>query len=383
MIASPLLIFVLLLLLYLVSSVYVLKEYERGVVFRLGKLLPQPKGPGVVLVFRPIDSIVRVGLRTAVHDVPPQDIITRDNVSVKVNAVVYYRVVDPLRAIVEVENYTYATSQLAQTTLRSVLGQAELDDLLASRDRLNQDLQRILDSQTDPWGIKVSAVEVKHVDLPEDMRRAMARQAEAEREKRAKIIHAEGELIASEKLTQAAAIIGTESGAMTLRYLQTLNEIAAEQNSTIVFPLPIELLSPAVGPQTVGGWTLTPRGQGVLSGSTSSDETPLRPVHRPPTASASRPAASRPSSASPPASRWWSPSSSPTPARCADSRPRSTPCRDGRRWRSPAPAASTRRCSLAGLAARVRADVAGHRGRDGTGRARPRRTRPGRAAARR
>ncbi len=173
---------------------------------------------------------------------PPQDIITRDNVSVKVNAVVYYRVVDPRRAIVEVEDYTYATSQLAQTTLRSVLGQAELDDLLASRDRLNQDLQRILDNQTDPWGIKVSAVEVKHVDLPEDMRRAMARQAEAEREKRAKIIHAEGELIASEKLTQAAAIIGTEQGAMTLRYLQTLNEIAAEQNSTIVFPLPIDLM---------------------------------------------------------------------------------------------------------------------------------------------
>ena len=242
MMVSPLLIVLLMLLLYLVGSVYILKEYERGVIFRLGKLLPQPKGPGVVFVFRPLDTIVRVSLRTAVHDVPPQDIITRDNVSVKVNAVVYYRVVDPRRAIVEVEDYTYATSQLAQTTLRSVLGQAELDDLLASRDRLNQDLQRILDHQTDPWGIKVSAVEVKHVDLPEDMRRAMARQAEAEREKRAKIIHAEGELIASEKLTQAAAIIGTEQGAMTLRYLQTLNEIAAEQNSTIVFPLPIDLL---------------------------------------------------------------------------------------------------------------------------------------------
>jgi regulator of protease activity HflC (stomatin/prohibitin superfamily) len=182
-----------------------------------------------------------VSLRTAVHDVPPQDIITRDNVSVKVNAVVYYRVIDPRRAIVEVEDYTYATSQLAQTTLRSVLGQADLDDLLSERERLNQQLQQILDSQTDPWGIKVSAVEVKHVDLPEDMRRAMARQAEAEREKRAKIIHAEGELIASEKLSQAAAIIAREPGAMTLRYLQTLNEIAAEQNSTIVFPLPIDL----------------------------------------------------------------------------------------------------------------------------------------------
>ncbi|MGD9905660.1 MAG: slipin family protein [Vicinamibacterales bacterium] len=242
MIASPLLV-VLLVVLYVVSSVYVLNEYERGVVFRLGKLLPEPKGPGIVLVFRPIDSIVRVSLRTAVHDVPPQDIITRDNVSVKVNAVVYYRVVDPRKAIVEVENFTYATSQLAQTTLRSVLGQAELDDLLASRERLNQELQRILDSQTDPWGIKVSAVEVKHVDLPEDMRRAMARQAEAEREKRAKIIHAEGELIASEKLSQAAAVINGVQGAMTLRYLQTLGEIASEQNSTIVFPLPVDLLT--------------------------------------------------------------------------------------------------------------------------------------------
>jgi regulator of protease activity HflC (stomatin/prohibitin superfamily) len=244
---SPIAIAGFLLLLYLVSSIHVLKEYERGVVFRLGKLLPDPRGPGIVLVFRPIDSIVRVSLRTAVHDVPPQDIITRDNVSVKVNAVVYYRVIDPSRSIVDVEDYTYATSQLAQTTLRSVLGQAELDDLLASRERLNLELQQILDRQTDPWGIKVSAVEVKHVDLPEDMRRAMARQAEAEREKRAKIIHAEGELIASEKLTQAAAVISAERGAMTLRYLQTLNEIAAEQNSTIVFPLPIDVFGLATG----------------------------------------------------------------------------------------------------------------------------------------
>ena len=247
MTVPPLAIAGLLLLLYLVASVYVLKEYERGVVFRLGKLLPRPKGPGLVFVFRPIDTIVRVSLRTAVHDVPPQDIITRDNVSVKVNAVVYYRVIDPARAIVDVENYTYATSQLAQTTLRSVLGQAELDDLLASRERLNLELQQILDRHTDPWGIKVSAVEVKHVDLPEDMRRAMARQAEAEREKRAKIIHAEGELIASEKLTQAAAVLSTERGAMTLRYLQTLNEIAAEQNSTIVFPLPIDIIGQMMG----------------------------------------------------------------------------------------------------------------------------------------
>jgi regulator of protease activity HflC (stomatin/prohibitin superfamily) len=230
------------ILLYVISCIYILNEYERGVIFRLGNLLPRPKGPGIILVIRPIDTIVKVSLRTTVHDVPPQDIITRDNVSVKVNAVVYFRVVDPRKAIVEVENYMYATSQLAQTTLRSVLGQAELDDLLASRERLNQELQQILDHQTDPWGIKVSAVEVKHVDLPENMQRAMARQAEAEREKRAKIIHAEGELIASEKLSQAATIISGAPGAMTLRYLQTLNEIAGEKNSTIVFPLPIELL---------------------------------------------------------------------------------------------------------------------------------------------
>jgi len=239
---SPLFIVGLLLVVYVLSSIQILAEYERGVIFRLGKLLPQPKGPGVVLVFRPIDRIVRISLRTVVHDVPPQDIITRDNVSVKVNAVVYFRVIDPRRAVVEVENYMYATSQLAQTTLRSVLGQAELDDLLAEREHLNQELQQILDTQTDPWGIKVSAVEVKHVDLPQDMQRAMARQAEAEREKRAKIIHAEGELIASEKLSQAAAVISREPGAMTLRYLQTLNEIAAEQNSTIIFPLPVDLL---------------------------------------------------------------------------------------------------------------------------------------------
>jgi regulator of protease activity HflC (stomatin/prohibitin superfamily) len=239
---SPGLILGVIIVLYLVSSIQILAEYERGVIFRLGKLFPQPKGPGVILVFRPIDRIVRVSLRTVVLDVPPQDIITRDNVSVKVNAVVYFRVVDPRRAIVEVENYMYATSQLAQTTLRSVLGQAELDDLLAERDRLNQQLQQILDNQTDPWGIKVSAVEVKHVDLPQDMQRAMARQAEAEREKRAKIIHAEGELIASEKLAQAAAVLNREPTAITLRYLQTLTEIGAEQNSTIVFPLPMELL---------------------------------------------------------------------------------------------------------------------------------------------
>jgi regulator of protease activity HflC (stomatin/prohibitin superfamily) len=240
---TPGLILTAVLVLYVISSIQILNEYERGVIFRLGKLLPNAKGPGVVLVFRPIDRIVRISLRTVVLDVPPQDIISRDNVSVKVNAVVYFRVTEPKKAVIEVENYMYATSQLAQTTLRSVLGQAELDDLLAERDRLNQQLQQILDHQTDPWGIKVSAVEVKHVDLPQDMQRAMARQAEAEREKRAKIIHAEGELIASEKLAQAAAVINREAGAMTLRYLQTLTEIAAEQNSTIVFPLPVEMMS--------------------------------------------------------------------------------------------------------------------------------------------
>jgi regulator of protease activity HflC (stomatin/prohibitin superfamily) len=239
---TPPLLLLFLVVLYVISSIVILNEYERGVIFRLGKLLPTPKGPGVILVFRPIDRAVRVSLRTVVHDVPPQDIITRDNVSVKVNAVVYYRVIDPRRAIVEVENYMYATSQLAQTTLRSVLGQAELDDLLANRERLNQELQQILDQHTDPWGIKVSSVEVKHVDLPQDMQRAMARQAEAEREKRAKIIHADGELQASEKLAQAAAIIDREPAAITLRYLQTLTEIAAEKNSTILFPVPIDLL---------------------------------------------------------------------------------------------------------------------------------------------
>ena len=240
---SPVLILLFIVVLYVISSIKILSEYERAVIFRLGKLLPQPKGPGVILVFAPIDRMVRVSLRTVVFDVPPQDVITRDNVSVKVNAVVYFRVIDPRRAIVEVENYNYATSQLSQTTLRSVLGQVELDDLLSQRERLNQQLQHILDQRTDPWGIKVSAVEVKHVDLPADMQRAMARQAEAEREKRAKIIHAAGELEASEKLSQAAAVIAVQPIAITLRYLQTLTEIASEKNSTIIFPLPIEMLN--------------------------------------------------------------------------------------------------------------------------------------------
>lgn len=240
---NPLLILGLIVALYLANSIKILNEYERGVIFRLGKLLPRPKGPGVILVFAPIDRIVRVGLRTIVMDVPPQDIITRDNVSVKVNAVIYFRVMDPRKAIVEVESYNYATSQLAQTTLRSVLGQVELDGLLSERDQLNRDLQRMLDQQTDPWGIKVSAVEVKHVDLPDNMQRAMAKQAEAEREKRAKIIHAEGEFEASARLSQAAAVIGKEPLAVTLRYLQTLTEIAGEKNSTILFPIPVELLN--------------------------------------------------------------------------------------------------------------------------------------------
>jgi regulator of protease activity HflC (stomatin/prohibitin superfamily) len=240
---GPEIIVLLVILLYVANSIKILNEYERGVIFRLGKLYPRPKGPGVILVFAPIDRIVRVSLRTIVMDVPPQDVITKDNVSVKVNAVVYFRVMDPQRAIVEVENFHYATSQLAQTTLRSVLGQVELDGLLAEREQLNQQLQQILDTQTDPWGVKVSAVEVKHVDLPPDMQRAMAAQAEAEREKRAKIIHAEGEYIASEKLAQAAGVMAQEPLAVTLRYLQTATEVAGEKNSTLVFPLPIDLLS--------------------------------------------------------------------------------------------------------------------------------------------
>ena len=235
--------FLIIVVVYLMSSIKVLAEYERGVIFRLGKLLKAPKGPGVILVFAPIDRMVRVSLRTIVMDVPPQDVITRDNVSVKVNAVIYFRVMDPTRAIVEVENFNYATSQLAQTTLRSVLGQVELDGLLSERERLNQQLQQILDQHTDPWGVKVSSVEVKHVDLPPDMQRAMAKQAEAEREKRAKIIHAEGEFLASEKLSKAATIMAKEPVTITLRYLQTLTEIASEKSSTIVFPLPIELMN--------------------------------------------------------------------------------------------------------------------------------------------
>ena len=244
---GPELVVLIIVLLYIANSIKILNEYERAVIFRLGKLYPRPKGPGVILVFAPIDRMVRVSLRTIVMDVPPQDVITKDNVSVKVNAVVYFRVMDPQRSVVEVENFHYATSQLAQTTLRSVLGQVELDGLLSERESLNQQLQQILDLHTDPWGVKVSSVEVKHVDLPVDMQRAMAAQAEAEREKRAKIIHADGEFIASEKLSQAAEVIGRQPLASVLRYLQTLTEIAGEKNSTIVFPLPIDLLGALSG----------------------------------------------------------------------------------------------------------------------------------------
>src|SRR5499426_1440383 len=232
----------IIVLIWIFNSLNVLREYERGVIFRIGRLLPEPKGPGLIWVFWPIDRIVRVSLRTITMDVPTQDVITEDNVTVKVNAVVYFRVVDPRRAIVEVENYLYATSQLAQTTLRSVLGEVALDDLLSQREKLNQRLQEILDQHTDPWGIKVSMVEIKGVDLPENMQRAMARQAEAEREKRAKIIHAQGEFEASKMLSEAAVQISAQPVALQLRYLQTLTEIGVEKNSTIIFPLTIDIM---------------------------------------------------------------------------------------------------------------------------------------------
>jgi regulator of protease activity HflC (stomatin/prohibitin superfamily) len=231
-----------LLVLFVINAIKILPEYERGVVFRLGRLRGWDYGPGLFFLIPVVDRMVRVSLRTVVHDVPPQDVITRDNVSIKVNAVVYFRVMDPRKSVVEVENYHYATSQLAQTTLRSVLGQVELDELLAEREKINHELQTILDKQTDPWGIKVSAVEVKHVDLPEMMQRAMAKQAEAEREKRAKVIHAEGELQAAATLADAAQRMSQNRVTLQLRYLQTLTEIASEKNSTIVFPLPVELL---------------------------------------------------------------------------------------------------------------------------------------------
>lgn len=225
------------------NAIRILREYERGVIFRLGRLIAV-KGPGIIILWPFIDKMVKVSLRTVVMDVPPQDIITQDNVSLKVNAVVYFRVVQPEKAIVEVENYLFATSQLSQTTLRSVLGQSDLDDLLSQRDKINQKLQQIIDNHTEPWGIKVSTVEVKQIDLPQEMQRAMAKQAEAERERRSKVIAAEGEFQASQRLADAAKILSDQPSALTLRYLQTLREIATENNSTTIFPVPIDLLKP-------------------------------------------------------------------------------------------------------------------------------------------
>ena len=235
-------IFILAFIVFVLTRWFrILNEYERGVIFRLGRVLSVGKGPGLIFVFAPIDRMVKVSLRMIALDVPPQDIITKDNVSVKVNAVVYFRVMDPIKAIIEVQDYLFATSQMAQTTLRSILGQAELDDLLSGRDKINHELQDILDKQTDPWGIKVSNVEVKHVDLPQEMQRSMAKQAEAERERRAKIIRAEGEFQAAEKLVQAASMMENHPMALQMRYLQTLTEVAAENNSTTLFPIPIDL----------------------------------------------------------------------------------------------------------------------------------------------
>ena len=236
-------IIILLVIIFLFMAIKVLNEYERGVIFRLGRVIDH-KGPGIILLIPIIDRMVRVGLRTVALDVPPQDVITRDNVSVKVSAVVYFRVIEPTKAVIDVENYLYATSQLAQTTLRSVCGQSELDELLAERDKINLQIQEILDRQTEPWGVKVSMVEVKHIDLPLEMQRAIARQAEAERERRAKVINAEGEYQAATRLAEAAVIIAKEPTALQLRFLQTLVEVSAEKNSTIIFPIPIDLLEP-------------------------------------------------------------------------------------------------------------------------------------------
>lgn len=241
MITYPIIV-VGIVVLYILNSIKVLREYERGVIFRLGRVLPQPKGPGIILVFSPIDRMVRVSLRLITMDIPPQDVITKDNVTVKVNAVLYFRVIDPLKSVLDVQDYLYATSQLAQTTLRSVLGQVPLDDLLSEREKLNLRLQEIIEQHTDPWGIKVQLVEMKQVDLPENMIRAIAKQAEAERERRAKVIHADGEFQAAGKLTEAADIISQNPQALQLRFLSTLTEIATEKNSTIVFPLPLEIL---------------------------------------------------------------------------------------------------------------------------------------------
>ena len=238
-----LLIPILIVVIYLLSSIKILAEYERGVIFRLGRVLGQPKGPGIIFVFAPVDRIVRISLRIEAMEVPPQDLVTRDNVTVKVNAVVYFRVVDPSKAVLEVTNFLYATSQVSQTTLRSILGEVELDELLSQRDKVNIRLQAVLDQHTGPWGVKVTLVEVKQVDLPDQMIRAIARQAEAERERRAKVIHAEGEFMAAEKLAMAAELIQRQPAALQLRYLQTLVEIGSEKNTTVVFPLPLDILS--------------------------------------------------------------------------------------------------------------------------------------------
>lgn len=234
---------VVVVVLYVLSAIKILSEYERGVIFRLGRVLPAPKGPGIILVFAPIDRMVRISLRTETLEVPPQDVVTRDNVTVKVNAVIYFRVIEPIKAVIEVANFLYATSQLAQTTLRSVLGEVELDELLSQREKLNVRLQSVLDQHTGPWGVKVTMVEVKQVDLPDQMIRAIARQAEAERERRAKIIHAEGEFSAAERLAGAAELIQKQPAAIQLRYLQTLVEIGQEKNTTVVFPIPIDIFS--------------------------------------------------------------------------------------------------------------------------------------------
>ena len=263
---------VALVAMYLLSCIRILNEYERGVLFRLGRVLEKTKGPGLIMVFWPVDRMVRVSMRTYVDDVPSQDVITRDNVSVKVNAVVYFHVTDPLKSVLQVENYLYATSQVSQTTLRSILGQAELDELLAERDKINRRLQEMIDQQTDPWGVKVSAVEVKHVDLPDTMQRAMARQAESERERRAKVIHAEGEFQASGRLRDAAETIEGHPMAMQMRFLQTLSDVGAENNTTIVFPMPIELLNTFVKNGSPNG-----KSKRIKSSSAATTEVPLPP----------------------------------------------------------------------------------------------------------
>jgi regulator of protease activity HflC (stomatin/prohibitin superfamily) len=248
-------------ILLLSSAIKILREYERGVIFRLGRCVGQ-KGPGLILLIPVVDKMVKVPLRTVTMDVPSQDVITRDNVSVKVNAVIYFRVLDPTKAVLQVENYLYATSQIAQTTLRSTLGESELDELLSKREKINQELQMVIDRHTEPWGVKVSTVEVKNVDLPQEMQRAIARQAEAERERRAKVINAEGELQASQKLSEAAGVIAREPLAMQLRYLQTLAEIATENNSTTIFPVPIDLFAPLIQARERAAKQVPPGGEG-------------------------------------------------------------------------------------------------------------------------